>query len=323
MKLLYVEKQVLDLPLTQSILSKFPNAQIVPVTHYKNIFDKNFGRFDTEKCLILARMTGNALLPVPVSYGYPARSYFLRVALNCLFDCSYCFLKGAFRNDFPVVFVNYHEIQEQIDTELKRLPGDEQVWIYPSNFSDIQAFDQLIQFNAHFFPFFQKYPNLMVESRTKSSSISSLLEFTPPPSNVEIAYSLNPQQIIDRYERATPPLAKRVDAVNRLLEHGYRVWLRFLPLIPVDDTFQIYSSFINYLKASIDFERISSFFTWGLLLTQHDYTHMIKKNPSSDLWTMLQSNEGWMMRLDPKTRKLFYELFRSIDPRVKVCFDDL
>lgn len=30
-----------------------------------------------------------------------------------------------------------------------------------------------------------------------------------------------------------------------------------------------------------------------------------------------------MMRLDPKTRKLFYELFRSIDPRVKVCFDDL
>jgi sulfatase maturation enzyme AslB (radical SAM superfamily) len=29
-------------------------------------------------------------------------SFFFKTSLNCVFDCSYCFLKGAFKNDIPV-----------------------------------------------------------------------------------------------------------------------------------------------------------------------------------------------------------------------------
>jgi hypothetical protein len=39
--LIYLEKKAKSYPQTQKILSKFPNAQILEIDHYKNIFDKN------------------------------------------------------------------------------------------------------------------------------------------------------------------------------------------------------------------------------------------------------------------------------------------
>lgn len=39
--LIYLEKKANSYPQTQKILSKFPNAQILEIDHYKNIFDKN------------------------------------------------------------------------------------------------------------------------------------------------------------------------------------------------------------------------------------------------------------------------------------------
>ena len=39
--LIYLEKKAEFYPQTQKILSKFPNAQILEIDHYKNIFDKN------------------------------------------------------------------------------------------------------------------------------------------------------------------------------------------------------------------------------------------------------------------------------------------
>ena len=39
--LIYLEKKAKSYPQTQKILGKFPNAQILEIDHYKNIFDKN------------------------------------------------------------------------------------------------------------------------------------------------------------------------------------------------------------------------------------------------------------------------------------------
>jgi hypothetical protein len=39
--LIYLEKKAKSYPQTQKILRKFPNAQILEIDHYKNIFDKN------------------------------------------------------------------------------------------------------------------------------------------------------------------------------------------------------------------------------------------------------------------------------------------
>lgn len=55
--------------------------------------------------------------------------------------------------------------------------------------------------------------------------IASILEANEenPPQNTEIAFSLNPQNIISKYEKGTAPLKTRISAINTLLEKGYKV----------------------------------------------------------------------------------------------------
>lgn len=55
--------------------------------------------------------------------------------------------------------------------------------------------------------------------------ITSILEANQgtPPQNIEIAFSLNPQNIILKYEKGTAPLKIRINAINTLLEKGYKV----------------------------------------------------------------------------------------------------
>lgn len=51
--IIYVEKKVREIPLTQEIILKFPDAEILEIDNYKNLFDRNLSG-DITKCLILA-----------------------------------------------------------------------------------------------------------------------------------------------------------------------------------------------------------------------------------------------------------------------------
>lgn len=260
--ILYIETQAKQYPQTEHIISKFPHAEIVWINHYKNLFDKNIS-YKTQDCIIVARLTGKALLPVPESYGYGAHSYFLRTQLNCVFDCAYCYLKGAFRNDFPVYFVNYDEIKDQIVQEVTRVREmgyQDQIRIYPSNRTDLVGSEHLGSFHEQFVPFFESLENVMVESRTKSIMMKPLLALHGIPQHTELAFSLNAEEIITQFERATPPLEKRIKAVNQMLDAGWKVGLRLMPLLPVPDYIHIYERFFQHLKNEIAIDRCSSLF---------------------------------------------------------------
>ena len=121
--ILYIEQQILDHPRTIQICNYFPKAQKITIQHYKNIFDKTFPKIPptplsqggvAKNILVLAKLTGSAISQAPDWYGHAQEWRFFKTTLNCLFNCDYCYLKGAFKNDFPVVFVNYEEIGEQI-----------------------------------------------------------------------------------------------------------------------------------------------------------------------------------------------------------------
>ncbi len=113
--ILYIEKQAKDYKQTEIIISKFKNADIVWIDNYKNIFDKKIGNFSVEKSIIVAKLNSPSITDAPKNYWHNNKtSYFFKTSLNCVYDCSYCFLKGAFKNDMTVYFVNYEEIKQQI-----------------------------------------------------------------------------------------------------------------------------------------------------------------------------------------------------------------
>lgn len=324
--LIYLESKAKAYPLTKSILQKLPQAEILEIDHYKNIFDKQIGSQKLAPALILAKQDHIPLLPVPPEYGYPGKAFFFKTSLNCVFDCEYCYLKGNFKTDYPVIFVNYEEIQNAIKSQIQSLRSEGyqgQITLYASNYSDLQGLDAISAFNQHFFPFMEQFEGVLMETRTKSWNISSILSANQgvPPRNTEISFSLNPQSIIEQYEKGTAPLTKRIAAIQALLSRGYKVGLRFLPLLPVENYEKLYTELLELVKKEIDLKQIHSLFIASLIYNQGDFKQMQKRNPNSELRNLVHPHENGLIKIADQIFQTFVKLFESAFPEQKIYFD--
>ena len=96
---IYVEEEIWDDPQTRQIRNHFPHARMIPVRQYHDVFSRPKQEYAVQKHarnLILARQHGTLLYegaPVCHSFGHE-HFYYTSPALNCLYDCEYCWLKG-------------------------------------------------------------------------------------------------------------------------------------------------------------------------------------------------------------------------------------
>ena len=354
--IIYIEKQAKDYKQTEIILDKFKNANIIWIDNYKNLFDKELPSWSNKNSFIVAKLNSPAITNAPDWYWHNDKtSYFFKTSLNCVFDCSYCFLKWAFKNDVPVYFVNYDDIRKQIEDKVKYiwegidkkyksndfelniktdLKYKDKVWFYSSDYSDILGMDNIANFLKNFVPFFEKINSpfhkvrtgenfiaSMMEIRSKSANIKPILDLWFIPKNTEFAFSLNPQELIDKYEHWTSSLDERIKSINILLDKGYNVWLRFLPLLPVKNYKEIYGEFVKEIKKRIDMKKVSSTFVSWLLYTKSDYNNILKKYPKLDILYRLREEDWVFIREKREMRDYFYNLFRDLDKECFICLD--
>lgn len=324
--LIYLESKAKSYPLTDTILAKFPHAQILEIDHYKNIFDKNIGYQQLTPALIIAKQDHIPLLPVPPNYGRTGKSFFFKSSLNCVFDCEYCYLKGNFKSQYSVIFVNYEEIQAAIKKQILTLREENYQWpitFYASNYSDIQGIDPISEFHQHFVPFFEQFDQVLMETRTKSPNISTILSCNNgiPPRNTEFSFSLNPAPLIQKYEKGTASLPARIKAIQTLCQKGYKVWLRFLPLLPVENYEKLYRKLLQYLKEELNFDQISSIFIASLIYNRWDFKTMQKHNPNSDLRNLISPQDNQLIKIPGPTWQHFIQIFREELPNQEIFFD--
>ncbi len=355
--IIYIEKQAKEYKQTKYVLAKFSKAKILWIDNYKNIFDKKVAwNISLKPSFIIAKLNSEAITRAPDWYWHNNKqAFFLKTSLNCIFDCSYCFLKWAFKNDIPVYFINYDDIKNQILEKIKNISLEDRkkiknndfelklkqnfdykdkIWFYSSDYSDILGMNNISGFMWEFIEFFENIPHpnsllrgegtewiAMMEIRTKSANIKPILDLWFVPKNTEFAFSLNPQELIEKYEHWTSSLEDRINTINTLLDKGYKVGLRFLPLLPVKNYKQIYTEFVWKIKQEIDIKKISSTFVSGLLYTKSDYNNILKKYPKLDILYRLK-NEDWVfIRESRNMRDFFYKLFESLDEKCFICLD--
>lgn len=319
--LIYLEKKEKNNQIAKNIISFYKDAKVLEIDNYKNIFDKNIS-WTIQKSIIIA-WVNNAILEAPFGYGHPWNWYFLKNSLNCIYDCKYCYLKWAFKNDFLVFFVNYEDMKKQVLEKVSKRESNQDIWFYSSDYSDNLATDNITNFVSEFVPFFDTLENVKMEIRTKSTNIKSLLSLNPSK-NVEIAFSLNPNEVIWKYELKTPSLDMRIQAINKLIESWWQVWIRFLPLLEMDNYKEIYEKFLIDITKKIDFTKISSVFIWWLLYTKEDYNKILKKEPYLDLLYKLEDSRDWFVREKREVRDYFYNLFDKLikEQNCNRCLDE-
>ena len=293
---IYVEEEVIKHPRTETILKRFRNARHVTIGRYGEVFNKrsqNFRLQKTQPALILARKHSGRVLKTPEGFGIGAKNnFYFAHMLNCLYDCRYCFLQGMYSSSNYVLFVNFEEFDADIHATIHRLK-EEAVTFFSGYDCDSLAFESISGFATHIIPIFRHYPSAILEFRTKSTAIRSLEKITPA-SNCVIAFSLIPHAMSKVLEPKVSSIQKRIDTLKKLADLGWKIGLRFDPLICGKDWRGHYKHLFETVFMSIPNNSIHSVSYGPLRFPKAVFRNVSRLYPEEKLFAGLLSQKDGM-----------------------------
>lgn len=292
---LYIEKAVAKHPRVLAIQKRFPEARVIYCERYGEVFNPKSQNFRLQKqnpALILAEKYQKFVLPTPATYGIGGEhNYYFSHMLNCLYDCRYCFLQGMYQSANYVLFVNYEDFQRQIRDICYQTP-DQPIYFFSGYDCDSLALEPMTGFAEAFLPLFAELPNAWLELRTKSTQIRSLLNRQPLKQCV-VAFSLSPDEVVEKVEAKTPSLDKRLEAAAKLQQQGWPIGLRFDPLIYQHDYQQHYQALFKRVFQQIDANQVHSVSLGVFRLPDQYFKKIQKLYPDEKLMASpFQTNAG-------------------------------
>lgn len=166
---------------------------------------------------------------------------------SCGFDCTYCSIQ-SFYNQNTITF------DSSFADKLNNLALDKNktYHIGTGQSSDSLMFGNKEGVLDALFEFAKKYPNVILEFKTKSDNIKYFLE-NSVPKNIIITWSLNTQTIIDNEEHLTASLDKRITSARKLADKGVKVGFHFHPIVEyenyLDEYKEVYERLLKEFKA--------------------------------------------------------------------------
>tara|TARA_B100000886_G_scaffold291234_1_gene216731 strand:- start:634 stop:1611 length:978 start_codon:yes stop_codon:yes gene_type:complete len=278
----YIEESCKNTAMTKQILSRLTFNDIVLCDNYKEVFNPSNQNFRIQKMnpsLIIAKKKGNFILKTPKRFtiGYKNNYYFSHM-LNCIYDCKYCYLQGMYSSANMVLFTNFEDFKLEIEKTIKNTPGT--ICFFSGYECDSLALDKITNFSDHFINFFKPYSSAYLELRTKSINFKPLLKNDVNP-NIILALGLNPEEVVKNFEFKTSSLNQRIKSIQLLQKKGWKIGLRFDPLLEVHKFRKVYSDFFKFVFSSIDVDKVHSI-TLGNFRMPKDYLKKLVKLRSDE-----------------------------------------
>jgi len=273
---IYIEKEIRNHAVAKRILACFPNAVVVEINHYKDVFCRSHQNYRLQKkspSLVLARKQQNLVYEgAPVCQDFGNRHfYYTSSVMNCIYDCEYCYLQGMYPSGNMVVFVNLEEIFEQVEMLLKKHP----VYLCVSYDTDLLALEHILGYAGEWFHFASEHPDLTIEIRTKSANIS-VFDRIRPIDNAILAWTLSPERLTELYEHHAPSFHQRLNCIEKAVLKGFNVRLCFDPMLYCRDWKEQYREMINTVFAKIPADRIKDV-SIGVFRISQDYMKKMRK----------------------------------------------
>ena len=280
-KHIYIEEDIESSAL--KITEHFPDAEIIRIKHYKDVFNRPRQSFMGQKAspnLIIARKHGRLIYegaPVCQDFGNK-HFYYTSCVMNCLYDCEYCYLRGMYPSANPTVFINLDDIFSELDGLLQEHP----VYLCVSYDTDLMAFEDLTGYVKRWCEFTASRKDLTIEIRTKCAR-TDLWDILSPCDRVIFAYTVSPQEIISKYEKGTPSLKMRLNAVKSAMEHDHLVRLCFDPMIYIKGWKDVYAGMFKEVTQNIVTDHIKDFSVGSFRISSGYLKNMRRMMPDSEI----------------------------------------
>ena len=305
---IYIENQVKNHFRTKKILSKLnKNVDVIYCDHYGEIFNIKSQNFIVQKnkpALILAKKDGKKLHEIPKNFGIGGdKNYYFSHMLNCIYDCEYCFLQGKHMSAHYLLFINYEDFFLEIKKKLK-INNSQKNYFFSGYDCDSLALDGITGFVDYFLPIFKKNKNAVLEIRTKSIQINKILKYKSF-NNCVIAFSFTPENISKLVEHKVPSVKKRIDAMKKLVEKGWKIGLRFDPIVPACNFGKIYEELFKKIANSIPEKNIHSISFGMMRFPKKMFKKIIKENNDTKINNLSFENRNGIYTYSKVNEKKF------------------
>jgi len=245
----------------------------------------------------------------------PCGYYNLNLHTGCPYDCSYCILQAYLETKEPVYFTNFEDMEKEL-LEISRT--HRYLRIGTGELTDSLALDPQTNYSQKILSIFEKFPGIVFEFKTKSTHVGNILNYKKKNGeilkNVVMAWSLNPQQVIEREELLTPDLFSRLKAIGKVQQAGYKVGIHFDPIVIFDGWKDAYLGLIEEIAKIIEPSAIA-WWSLGALRFPYSLREYIFKHRDSRLFEgeLIKGHDGKYRYFKP----LRIELFQYIKQKIQ------
>ena len=297
---IYVEEGVWGSPYVKSILQKFPKAKIILIRHYKDLFNrKKQNRLIQEKSrkLILAKKEGQRIYPgAPVCQSFSETHFcYSSLIMNCPFHCEYCYLQGMYPSANLVLFLN---MEDYFQDCRKWIEEKGNLYLCISYDTDLLALEEIFPYVEKFSHFLEEEEGLRMELRTKAGGEALFRKMKranlseKARKRLIFAFTLSPEEIVQRAEHGSAGLTSRLKAVKMLIEEGFSLRLCFDPMIYHENWKEIYHKFMETVFREIPMEKLYDCSVGSFRISETYLKPMLKAFPHSPYTTFPYENTG-------------------------------
>ena len=257
---IYIENNSTKSIITKNITSSSKNSKITYIDSSKEILSEILKSHDPiskgKRTLLITENKGSFLKKCPgTKKMICCNYYFLNFATNCPLDCSYCIIQEYLGNN-PIlkIFSN----TEDMLSEAELIIGANQnkhFRIGTGELTDSLALDNITGFSKIIVPFFAGKQNVILELKTKTDCIENLMDLDHGGKTV-IAWSLNPQKIINCEELYSASLERRIESAACCQGKGYKIAFHFDPIILYEGWETDYNEIVKKIFNAIDSKSI-------------------------------------------------------------------
>ena len=246
---IYYEERVDKYELGKELFAKYENVPKFKIENHNNI--EEMRKKENKE---FPKMKRNLIIGIRKTHKFVPNNKISNYLVpytssGCIAMCLYCYLVCNYNKcAYLRLFVNREEMLDRI---IKTANESEKELVFEIGSNSDLILENSITGNLRWtIENFSKAEKGYITFPTKFDMVDDILD-VEGKGKVIIRMSVNPKEIIRKVEMATSQLEKRVKAINKLKEAGYKVGILIAPVIFVENWEKLYEELIIYLSKNL------------------------------------------------------------------------